>query len=129
MSWDLQKHIRIVSKICIAIGVIYLLALAFFSVAGLMAAYNAIGEHPLLPAALSVVPFFAILALLGILHIATGRAFRAGKSWARTSLWILSILNIGNVPLGTGFGIYSIWLLVKTRPGYKLPSTSEKKQQ
>lgn len=31
-----------------------------------------------------------------------------------TTLWILAILNLGNIPLGTGFGIYAIWVLLKT---------------
>ncbi|GEM_PF-1622100 len=117
MRPDLHKHIRRVSIICVAIGGLYLLALAFVALLSLMAAYHAIGQEPLLPAALSIAPFFFLLGLLGIWHIATGRAFHAGRNWSRASLWVLAILNIGNVPIGTAFGFYAIWLLRRTRPG------------
>lgn len=115
MDQDFQKHVRIVSTICICIGVFYLLALVFVSILSLMAAHNAPARQPLLPAALSVLPFFSLLGLLGVLHIATGRAFRVGRSWARVSMWVISIVNIGSVPIGTAFGVYAIWLLMKTR--------------
>ncbi len=113
----MEKHIRRVSWIFIAFGVIYLLAALFIGAIGLMAVANRIQTEDvaLLPAGLTGVMILLPFALLGILHIFTGRGFRAGKGWARIALWILAIINLGNVPLGTAIGGYAIWVLVKTR--------------
>lgn len=86
MHSNLNKHIRRVSVICMAIGGLYLLGLAFFAAFSLVAAHNAGSDMRLFPAAMSVAPFFLLLGLLGIWHIATGRAFQAGKNWSRASL-------------------------------------------
>ena len=117
----MQKHIRIVSTIMIVFGILYLLAVVFLGLIGLMAAKNQAqtGDAALLPAVLTGVAFLIPLALVGVLHILTGRAFRAGTSWARIVLWILAIINLGNVPVGTAIGAYAIWVLVKTRENVK----------
>lgn len=120
----MEKHIRIVSWIFIALGIVYLLATAFIGVMGLMAVTNKIQTEDvaLLPAGLTGVMILLPLALLGIFHIFTGRGFRAGKGWARIALWILAIMNLGNVPLGTAIGVYAIWVLVKTREDVRVIS-------
>jgi len=114
-----EKHIRIVSNILIALGIFYLLAVVFVTVIGLWATKNYAQVDtpgtPLLPALLTGAAFLIPLALFGIMHIITGRAFKTHANWARIALWILAILNLGNVPLGTAFGAYAIWILVNTR--------------
>ncbi len=117
----MQKHIRIVSTIIIVFGILYLLAVVFLGLIGLMAAKNQAqtGDVAVLPAVLTGVAFLIPLALVGVLHILTGRAFRAGTNWARIALWILAIINLGNVPMGTAIGAYAIWVLVKTREDVK----------
>lgn len=117
MNQDMQKHIKIVSILFICMGVFYLLATACIGMLGLMAAKNhaQAGDIPMLPAMLTGITILLPLGLGGLLHILTGRAFRAGKNWARIVTWILAIINLGNVPLGTAFGGYTIWVLVKTR--------------
>ena len=112
----MEKHIRIISTIMIVFGVIYLIAAVCIGILGITAVSNEAqsGGAALLPAGLTGAVLLLPLILLGILHIFTGRGFREGKSWARIVLWILSILNLGNVPLGTLVGVYAIWVLVKT---------------
>jgi hypothetical protein len=113
----MQKHTRIICTILTIMGSIYLLLAVFVGIIGLMATQSQ-GETnnvALLPAMLTGVTFLIPLILFGVLHILTGKAFRAGKGWARVALWILAILNLGNVPIGTGLGIYAIWILMKTR--------------
>ncbi len=118
-----QKHIRIVSNILLALGIFYLLAVVFAAGIGLWATNNYVQADttgsPLLPALLTGAAFLIPLALFGIMHIMVGRAFRSGANWARIALWILAILNLGNVPLGTAFGAYAIWILVNTREDVK----------
>lgn len=52
--------------------------------------------------------FFLILAVPGLL---LAWALIARKSWAVPLGWILAILNLFNVPVGTALGIYTIWAL------------------
>ncbi len=118
---NIQKHVRIISIIMIVSGILYLLATLFFGVIGLMALKNQAqtGNNDLMPAMITGVVFLLPLGLIGVLHIFTGRAFRAGTNWARIALWILAIINLGNVPVGTAIGAYAMWVLVKTREDVK----------
>jgi len=113
----MQKHVRIISIILIVLGVLYLLVAGFVGIVGLMATENQAqaGDSALLPTILTGGVIVLPLILIGAMHILTAKAFRTGKSWSRIALWILAILNLGNVPLGTGFAIYSVWVLIQTR--------------
>ena len=113
----MQKHVRIVTVLIILLGSIYLLAAGFIVIVGLMATNNQAqaGDVALLPTMLTGGVILFPLVLLGVLHIIIARAFRVGKAWSRIGMWILATLNLGNVPLGTGLGIYAIWVLIQTR--------------
>lgn len=117
MNKNMRKHVRIVSTILMALGALYLLAAGGITVIGLMTSNSQMqaGDVTLLPAILTGGVILLPLVLLGILHIVAATAFRAGKGWSRIALWILSVLNLGNVPVGTGIAIYVIWVLIQTR--------------
>ena len=117
MDKNMRKHVRIVSTILMVLGALYLLVAGFVTVMGLMATNNQMqsGDVALLSAILTGGVILFPLVLVGVLHIVTASAFRAGKGWSRIALWILSILNLGNVPVGTGIAIYTIWVLIQTR--------------
>lgn len=112
----MSKHIRIVSTILIVFGTLYLLAAGVFGIFGLLALNNQSDsvDVALLPAFLTGGFILVPLIAIGVLHITTAKAFRLEKGWSRIALWILSILSLGNVPIGTVFGVYAIWVLIKT---------------
>jgi len=116
MARNMEKHIRIVGGIFITFGIFYLLATLFIGVIGLLAWINEAQTTtvPFLPTSLTGIVILLPFTLLGILHLFTGRAFRAGRGWARFALWILAIINLGNIPLGTAIGAYAIWVLIRT---------------
>lgn len=118
----MQKHVRILSIIMIVSGILYLLAVVLLGVIGLVAVKNQAqtGDIAVMPAIVTGAVLLLPLGLIGVLHIFTGRAFRAGINWARITLWILAIINLGNVPVGTAIGIYAMWVLVKTREDVKI---------
>lgn len=117
MNKNMRKHVRLVSTILTVLGVLYLLAAGFVAVAGFLTTNNQpqTGDVVLLSAVLTGGVVLFPLILLGILHITSAIAFRAGKGWSRIVLWLLSIVNLGNVPVGTGIAIYTIWVLIQTR--------------
>jgi hypothetical protein len=121
MEPNMEKHVRIISKIMMVLGVLYLVAVGFLGLVGLLAMKNQTqtGGVAILPLMLTATTLLPPLALIGVCHILTARAFQTGAKWARIALWILAILNLGNVPLGTAFGTYAIWVLMKTRQDVK----------
>ena len=116
MDQPMFRHVRLVSTILIVLGVIYLIAAGFLGIFGLLALNNQAEsvETGMLPALFAGGILLLPLLGVGVLHIATAKAFRQGKNWSRIALWILSILNLGSVPIGTAFGVYAIWVLLKT---------------
>jgi len=117
MKKNMVKHVRIVSVILMVLGGAYLLAALFIGIVGLMATKNQAQsiDVALLPTILTGGTILLPLLLIGVVHIVTAKAFRAGKGWSRIAMWILAVLNLGNVPLGTGLGVYAIWVLINTR--------------
>ncbi|MBW1749536.1 MAG: hypothetical protein JRJ37_02310 [Deltaproteobacteria bacterium] len=118
---NIQKHVRILSIIMIVSGILYLLATLLLGVIGLIALNNQAqtGDIAVMPAIITGIVLLFPLGFIAVLHILTGRAFRAGTNWARIALWILAIINLGNVPVGTAIGAYAMWVLVKTREDVK----------
>ena len=121
MNKNMQKHVRIVTTLFIILGSIYLLAAVCIAIFGLLATSNQPqpGEVALLPAMITGGFILFPLVLLGVLHILIARSFRGGKGRSRIGMWILAVLNLGNVPLGTGLAIYAIWVLIQTREEMK----------
>jgi len=56
-----------------------------------------------------IVPFLLIEAL----KIAGGIALLQRRSWARIPVLILSFISLLLPPIGTAYGIYAIWVLMK----------------
>lgn len=117
MAANIQKHVRIVSFILKVLGVLYLLGAAAVLMLGTEAFFpeSSPGDTA---AATSPVPSSVVLiplVLFGVLHFLAGRGFAGNERWARLLLWVLSLLNLPNLPLGTAFGAYSIWVLYQTR--------------
>ncbi len=54
--------------------------------------------------------FFIMLSIPGII---AGIGLLRRKEWARILTLILSVFDLFNIPIGTAFGVYSIWALVQ----------------
>ena len=114
----MKRHLRNLSLLLTFMGAVYLVGTVLLAIIGAMTFHTAIQAGADDPAALRSLVFgFCLLILFaafGLFHIRTDRDFRQDTTRARKSMWILAILNLGNVPLGTIFGIYAIWILSKT---------------
>jgi uncharacterized membrane protein YozB (DUF420 family) len=123
MPQDMEKHVRILSKMMVVLGIFYLVLLVLVGVFGLWAVNNQMQNSEIdveiLPTVLTGAIIALPMVLLGVFHILTGRAFQRKAKWARIAMWILAVINLGNVPLGTALGAYGIWVLVKTREDVK----------
>ena len=52
-----------------------------------------------------------LIGAIGLLTMATGWALLTRRPWARTLAIVMGILALLKVPLGTGLGIYTLWVL------------------
>ncbi len=65
-------------------------------------------EAPFRTADIWVGSYLILISLAGIIG---GLWLREYRTWARTLLLILGTIHLFNVPVGTVFGIYTIWVL------------------
>jgi len=111
----LEQHRRILGISFIIINGLSLLAAV--GVAVFMAAVGGVvpsaqpEERALMVAAGALVG--GCLALLGLPGVLTGIGLLKRKAWARTVAFVLGILAIPNVPLGTLLGAYALWFYLQ----------------
>jgi hypothetical protein len=60
----------------------------------------------------SAATFLVVVTLAGsVISIATGFALLQRRSWGRTLALVMGILALIRIPIGTGLGIYTLWVL------------------
>jgi hypothetical protein len=108
----MEKHVLVVGGLRIAFSVIglFIATVIFVAIVG----GGRISEDPEAIRITSVVGptiafFFAILSVPGLIG---GIWLIKRQGWARILVLILSILGLVNIPFGTIFGIYSLWVLL-----------------
>jgi hypothetical protein len=57
------------------------------------------------------------LLILGAGGICVGLGLRERQSWARIAAIILGVLALFHPPLGTGLGVYTLWVLLADESG------------
>lgn len=111
---DLDTHLDVLAILSLVLGA--LLAVGGLAMAlmmgGMMAAVT--GSMGGLEAGMMGLAMLAVVASAGLL-LAAGVGLRRRASWARTVGIAACALALFNVPVGTIFGIYGLWVL--TRPG------------
>jgi hypothetical protein len=55
----------------------------------------------------------------------TGFALLNRKSWGRTLAIVAAVLALIKIPLGTGLGIYTLWVLVPARSGVEYDAMAD----
>jgi serine/threonine protein kinase len=108
----MEKHVMIVGGIRIAFSAIFLLvaAIAFIAIVG----GGRISQNPVAIRITSLVgPIVALfITLVSVPGLIGGIWLIKRKGWARILVLILSILDLLNIPFGTIFGGYSLWVLL-----------------
>lgn len=109
----MQKHVTIVGALHIgyaAWGVLWAVVI-FMVMVGIGAATDDETAQAILTAVGCIVP--GLVAAVAVPGIVGGIGVLRLKSWARYLVLVVSVLALLSFPLGTGIGIYSIWVLVK----------------
>jgi hypothetical protein len=82
-------------------------------------------------------PFAAVIgglaALAGVfilisscLSIATGYSLLKRKPWGRTLALVAGILSLMEVPLGTGLGVFTLWVLIPAASGAEYDAIADR---
>jgi hypothetical protein len=108
----MDKHVKI-------LGLLHLVAAGFNILAGLLmlaflAAIRQMFDIPegagFIGWLLGIVPLFLIVVSLPGLLAGMGLLNR--EPWARILAMIVGVFHIPNIPIGTGLGIYTFWVLL-----------------
>ena len=124
MSTNLDKHYTVLAGLFIGLGVfglVGILVLLFIFGAGTFAVGTAAANDPSVPRAVVFLPLtfglvissFVALSIIPVFVAAFGLVGR--RPWGPVAALIAGIISLPNIPLGTGVGIYAIWLFLESR--------------
>lgn len=122
MRSNLGTHQDVLAALFIGLGVMGVIGIAvlllIFS-AGSVAIGFARTQDPSVPGILTLLPigvgifFAALVAVATIPNFVAAFGLLKRRPWGPIVALIASILNLPHIPLGTGVGIYGIWLYVE----------------
>ncbi len=122
MKNNLGTHMDVLAALFIGLGVLGVVGmgvlLLVFS-AGSVALGFARAQDPSVPGILTLLPmalgifFAALVAVATIPNLIAAFGLLKRRSWGPIVALIASILNLPHIPLGTGVGIYGIWLYLQ----------------
>ncbi len=109
---DMKGHIKAVGIINIVFGVLGLIVAGFLFL--IIAGAGIISGDPEAMTITSIVAvaLSSLIAVLSIPELIAGYGILKFKSWGRILGIIIAILNLLNIPIGTAFGIYALWVLL-----------------
>lgn len=115
---DIETHFTVVAVIEFALAGPLLLFGLFVAVGGLVGAgfAEAFSGVPALGSLIAGAGLLVGLLFVGLAlpAIASAVGLLQRKSWAKVLTLVVAVLNLLNIPVGTIFGIYAIWVM--TRP-------------
>ncbi len=108
----MDKHITIVAILNIAFGIIFFMAALFLFV--IIAGAGLISGDPRAAIITGIVGtgVAVILLIFSIPNIIVGIGLIKRFSWARILGLVLAVVSLVQIPFGTIFGVYSLWVLL-----------------
>ncbi|MFZ0426917.1 MAG: hypothetical protein WAO20_02285 [Acidobacteriota bacterium] len=126
MNRKLETHLDVLAALLIGLGVLGLIGivvlLVVFSI-GSVAIGFARAQDPTVPGIVALIPvviglFFATLvAVTTIPNFIAAYGLLKRRPWGPLVALVASILNLPHIPLGTGVGIYGIWVYLQLDQG------------
>ena len=109
-------NIRILGLLYIVLGIIGFVAGVFTLF--VLIAVGALTRDGTAFSILAIIGIFAaaFMFLLSLPGVIGGWGLLRRAGWARLLVIVLGILQLGNVPIGTVLGVYTIWVLMLNEP-------------
>lgn len=110
----MNTHIRVIGVIDIVLGSVTALGGVALLIAFLTGALTLDGASTAAAGAIMGASLFVstFLIAVGILGIVVGIKLGDHENWARVTQIIFGVLQLFNFPLGTAFGVYSLWAML-----------------
>lgn len=118
----MDKHLIVLGVLFLALGIMGLIGMAavflVFSI-GSAAITTAAAQEPDVPALLALLPaglglfVCAAIAISALPSVIAGVGCLLKRPWVRVWILIAGVLNLPGFPLGTGVGIYAIWVFLQ----------------
>lgn len=113
----MEKHITVVGALRIGYGVVGLMIAALillFTIGPGLIVHLTEGDDTALGILTAIgVPIAFFVIVLSAADIIGGIGVLKRKNWARYLVMIHCVLDIFNIPIGTAFGVYCIWVLMQ----------------
>ena len=108
----METHIKVVGLINIVFGILGLMAagIVFIAVAG--GGLLSGDEEAILITSIVATSVSSIIAIFSIPEIIAGWGILKMKSWGRILGIVIGVLDLLAFPIGTAFGVYSLWVLL-----------------
>jgi hypothetical protein len=121
---QLQLHIRVVGWFLILQGALLVVVALFVFVLLMVLSepsfYAALGDSGIDEVGSRILSFMAwfvgaFVVMLAIPGLVAGVGLLVHRSWARILSIVVAALGLVNIPVGTVFGIYAIWVLTQDK--------------
>ena len=113
----MKQHVTAVAILHISLGILGILiaCLVLATLVGVGTFVLAVEQEPVPMLVLSMIALIAggFTILFSVPGIVGGVALLRYKPWARILMLIVSAIGLLNIPVGTGVGIYSFWVLTR----------------
>ena len=111
----MEKHVNVLGILCIVYGIMGLIGamLVFFIFVGGGLFSGIATDQPVVALVFGTIGMIitSIIVLTSLPSIIAGFGLMKFKSWARILGIIIGILNLPGFPIGTAFGVYTLWVL------------------
>jgi len=110
----MDTHVRVIGILAIVFGIMGLIGSAILFVA--VAGGGLISGDPMVIKITSIVAVTvsSLIGMLSIPEIIAGIGILKLQNWGRILGIVVAILNLMNIPFGTAFGVYALWVLLNS---------------
>ncbi len=110
----MDTHVRVIGILAIVFGIMGLIGSAILFVA--VAGGGLISGDPMVMKITSIVAvtISSLIGMLSIPEIIAGIGILKLQNWGRILGIVVAILNLMNIPFGTAFGVYALWVLLNS---------------
>lgn len=120
----MRTHVKIVALVNLVYSALGLLTAAGVLFGGVFTSLATFNPIAIIIGSVTSVVIAVILAVLSGIGLLAGFALLNHASWARRLIIAISVLRLFRWPVGTAFGVYSLWVLTheETKRAFALRS-------
>ena len=120
----MRTHIKVVAIINIILGGLHVLGALAGILGGTIGSLFSGQLFGAIAGVAGSIVFGVIFGCLALIRVMAGFGLTKGAQWARLTIIVLSVLGLLSFPIGTIFGVYSLWVLLSSEGKREFASVS-----